>query len=210
MKIRLFPAAAAAVALLAAVGATTAIAQTAGATAALLTIHSVPAKNLAKLTVTSPAFTAGQPIPLANSAYGDNRMPGLSWTAGPAGTKSYVVILEDPDAGPQRPFLHWIAANIPATMTSLPAGMTTAPAGSGIIQTGVRGQAQYFGPRPPAGGPHNYTFQVFALDTMVSGADGITLADLKTQMQGHVLASGYLVGTYTGPAAAPAPAPKAN
>ena len=209
MKIRVLTALLAAAAICGAAGA--ALAQS-GATASQLTINGIPARNPAKLTVTSPAFQPGAAIPLANSAYGDNRMPGLSWTAGPAGTKSYVVILEDPDAGPQRPFLHWIAANIPATMTSLPAGMTTAPAGSGIIQTGVRNQPQYFGPRPPAGGPHNYTFQVFALDTSVTGADGLALADLKTQMQGHVLASGYLAGTYTGPAAPPAaaPAPKAN
>lgn len=182
-----------------------ALAQTAGATAQMLTINTSPAKSGTKLTVTSPAFKAGGPIPLDNSAYGKNEMPGLSWTAGPAGAKSYLVVFEDPDVGPTRPFLHWIAANVPATMTSLPAGMKAMP---GVVQTGVRNQPVYFGPRPPSG-VHNYTFQVFALDTTITGADGITLADVKAQIEGHVLASGALVGTYAAPTAtAPAPATK--
>ena len=200
------PLVAAAAAIALSIG-TPALAQTAGAAASALTINTIPAKTGAKLTVTSPAFKHGGAIPLENSAYGANKMPGLAWSPGPAGTKSYVVIFEDPDVGPTRPFLHWIAANVPANVTSLPAGMTTAPAG--VIQSGVRNQNVYFGPRPPSG-LHNYTFQVFALDTTIQGADGLRLPELQAQMKDHVLASGALVGTYAAPAQAPAatPAPK--
>lgn len=181
-----------------AVTAGAALAQTAGRTAPQLTINTVQAPNAAALTVTSPAFTNGGAIPLENSAYGDNKMPGLSWSAGPAGTQSYLVVFEDPDAGGAQPFLHWIAGNIPASVTALAPGLTAVP--EGAFQTGVRGN-QYFGPRPPSG-LHNYTFQVFALDRRLEAADGARLGDIKTQIAGHILASGVLVGTYAGPAAA--------
>lgn len=198
MKIKLF---AALLAALAALFGAAALAQTAGATAAMLTINTIPAKSGAKLTVTSPAFVQGAAIPKVNTAYDANRMPGLSWSPGPAGTRSYVVILEDTDVGTKQPYMHWIAANIPAQTTSLPAGMTDAPAG--IIQSsGRRGSNTYFGPRPPSG-VHHYHFQVFALDADIAGQDGLTLDALKTQMRGHVLASGVLMGTSTGPGAQP-------
>jgi Raf kinase inhibitor-like YbhB/YbcL family protein len=182
-----------------------AAAQPLGSRQEMLTYTMEPAKGGARLTVTSPAFKQGQPIPLANSAYGQNQMPGLSWTPGPAGTKSYLVILEDPDAPTARPYLHWIAANIPATTTTLPAAMVGLP---NIIQaSGRSGMNQYFGPRPPRG-VDNYNFQVFALDTTINGQDGITLADVQSQIKGRVLASGVLVGTYAAPARPPALAPK--
>jgi Raf kinase inhibitor-like YbhB/YbcL family protein len=193
---------AAAVAALAIGGIATA--QPTGTRQEMLTYSMEPAMGSAKLTVTSPAFKQGQPIPLANSAYGQNQMPGLTWTAGPAGTKSYLVIVEDPDAPTARPYLHWIAANIPATTTTLPAAMVGLP---NIIQSSGRsGMNQYFGPRPPSG-VHNYNFQVFALDTTINGMDGVTLTEVQAQMKGHVLASGVLAGTYAAPAAA-APAAK--
>jgi Raf kinase inhibitor-like YbhB/YbcL family protein len=176
-------------------------AQPAGTRQEMLTYSMEPARAGARLTVTSPAFKQGGAIPLANSAYGQNQMPGLSWTAGPAGTKSYLVIVEDPDAPTARPYLHWIAANIPASTTTLPPAMVGLP---GIIQaSGQRTLNQYFGPRPPSG-VHNYNFQVFALDTTITGQDGVALADVQAQMKGHVLASGVLAGTYAAPAAAPA------
>ena len=109
-----------------------AAAQPAGPRQEMLTYSMEPAKAGAKLTVTSPAFKQGGAIPMANSAYGQNQMPGLSWTAGPAGTKSYLVIVEDPDAPTARPYLHWIAAIIPATTTTLPPAMVGLP---GIIQS---------------------------------------------------------------------------
>jgi Raf kinase inhibitor-like YbhB/YbcL family protein len=175
---------------------TAAAAQPAGTRQEMLTYVMEPAKGGAKLTVSSPAFKQNQPIPLANSAYGSNQMPGLSWTAGPAGTKSYLVIVEDPDAPTARPYLHWIAANIPPATTSLPAAMAGLP---NLIQASGRpGMNQYFGPRPPSG-VHNYNFQVFALDTLISGQDGIAIGEVQSQIKGHVLASGVLAGTYSAP-----------
>lgn len=171
-------------------------AQLAGAAAEKLVITSQPGK--AKLQVSSSSFAPGGPIPKTFTAYGDNRSPALSWSAGPAGTVSYLVILEDPDAR-SAPFLHWILGDLTAQTKSLPEGVKDAPPGA--FQTGAsvaEDKIRYFGPRPPSG-VHNYTFEVFALDKRLSLYDGSSLADVKAAMTGHVLASGAVQGTYAAP-----------
>ncbi len=191
----------AAAALAAALAAPAHAQQLSGQNTGALTFSTHKPSAQGKLTVTSESFAAGGEIPLAHSAYGDNRSPQLSWTPGPAGTVSYVVILEDPDLGPERPpYLHWILGDLTAETTSLPAGLAETPLGA--FQTGPQHapqQAAYFGPRPPSG-VHNYTFQVFALDKRLRLYDGSTLADVKAAMEGHVLASGVLQASYAAPA----------
>ena len=99
--------------------------------AALLALVNVPARNGAKLTVTSPAFAPGGDIPFENTQYKGNIFPGLSWTAGPRGTKAYVLIMQDGDAMVSgAPILHWTMLNIPPTVTKLDAAMTAPPAGA--------------------------------------------------------------------------------
>jgi para-nitrobenzyl esterase len=160
-----------------------------------LALTNLPAKGGAKLTVTSPAFTPGGDIPFENTQYRGNVFPGLTWTAGPAGTKSYVVIMQDTDAMMRgAPILHWTMMNIPATATKLDAGMTAPPAGA---QNGpnMRGANQpYAGPRTPAGPKHRYHFQVFALDTVLPSDAGATYPALTAAMKDHVLASGQVIG----------------
>ena len=94
--------------------------------------------------------------------------PGLAWSAGPADTKSYVIIMQDTDAmRGGMPILHWTLYNVPASVTKLDPGMAPAgnPQGSSYGPN-VRGEAQpYLGPRPPPGPKHHYHLQVFALDT---------------------------------------------
>src|SRR5262245_23989339 len=98
------------------------------ANSALVTL---PAKGGAKLTVTSPAFKQMGDIPFANTQYQTNTFPGLEWTAGPAGTQTYAIIMQDTDGSAARGgngiFLHWTAFNIKAT--KLDAGMTDLPSG---------------------------------------------------------------------------------
>jgi para-nitrobenzyl esterase len=161
----------------------------------------LPAKNGAKLTVTSPAFAAGGDIAFENTQYRGNVFPGLSWTAGPAGTKSYVVIMQDPDAMRNgAPILHWTMMNIPATTTKLDAAMAAPPAGA-QYGPNIRGANQpYMGPRTPPGPKHRYHFQIFALDTTIPTAT--TYAELTAAMKDHVLASGEVIGL--GQAAPPA------
>ena len=163
--------------------------------ASQLALANIPAKNGAKLTVTSPAFKSGGDIPIENTQFRGNTFPGLSWTAGPAGTKSYVAIMQDGDAMMRGgPILHWTMINIPATVTKLDAGMTTPPDGA---QNGpnMRGASSpYMGPRPPAGPKHRYHLQVFALDMLVPAGAVMNYAQLVEAMKGHVLASGEVIG----------------
>ena len=162
------------------------------ATSALVTL---PAKGGAKLTVTSPAFKHMADIPFANTQYQTNTFPGLEWTAGPAGTKSYAIIMQDLDGSAARPIIqHWTAFNI--TGTKLDAGMTTLPAGA-THGPGLGGGANgrgYMGPRTPAGPKHRYHFQVFALDTTLPAEAGATIDSLTAAIKDHVLASGEIVG----------------
>ncbi len=169
------------------------VAEIAGAAADQLTIARFT--GLPSMEVSSVTFSAGGAIPLENSAYGDNVSPQLSWGSGPDGTVAYVLIMEDPDLPGRPPFLHWIVGDIPGDVHELEAGFATAP--EGAFQTGVRDNS-YFGPRPPSG-EHNYTFQVFALDTMLELEDGEKLDVVTAAMEGHVLAAGVVQGKYTAP-----------
>ena len=158
---------------------------------AQMALTTVPAKGGAKLTVTSPAFKNMGDIPFENTNYRSNTFPGLEWTAGPAGTRAYAVIMQDTD-GRATPILHWTMFNI--TGTKLDAGLTTPPAGS-MFGPNLRGANQpYFGPRTPAGPKHRYHLQVFALDTALSADAGSTYDALIAAMKDHVLASGEVIG----------------
>lgn len=172
-----------------------------------LALTAIPAKGGAKLTVTSPAFKQMADIPFENTQYQGNKFPGLEWTAGPAGTKSYAVIMQDTD-GVMRgnPILHWTMFNIAGT--KLDAGMTAAPAGASNGPN-IRGANQaYMGPRTPPGPKHRYHLQVFALDTTLAADAGATYDSLTAAMKDHVLASGELIGLGQVDPAAPAPAPR--
>jgi len=158
-----------------------------------LALTAVPANGGAKLTVTSPAFKEMGDIPFENTQYQGNKFPGLEWTAGPAGTKSYVVIMQDTD-GMMRgsPILHWTMFNISGT--KLDAGMS-APPTSASYGPNIRGANQaYMGPRTPAGPKHRYHLQVFALDTTLPADAGASFESLTAAMKGHVLASGQIIG----------------
>jgi Raf kinase inhibitor-like YbhB/YbcL family protein len=169
--------------------------EVAGDTRALVT---VPAKNGAKLTVSTPAFANGGDIPFENTQYKGNVFPGLAWTTGPAGTKSYAIIMQDTDGSMRNsnglPILHWTMGNIPASMTKLDAGMTTAPDGA-MFGPNARGTNQpYMGPRTPPGPKHRYHIQVFALDMPLPADAFATYATMTAAMKDHVLASGEVVG----------------
>jgi para-nitrobenzyl esterase len=166
----------------------------------------MPAK--AKLTVTTPAFKAGGDIPFENTQYRSNTFPGLSWTKGPAATRSYVLIMQDNDLLVRgAPVLHWTMFNIPASVTKLDVGMTTPPAGSGYGPN-YKGAAQaYTGPRTPPGPKDHYHFEIFALDATVSDP-GKDYAVLVAAMAGHVLASGEVVGLGEKDPMAPDPPPR--
>jgi Raf kinase inhibitor-like YbhB/YbcL family protein len=157
-------------------------------------------KSSGALQVTSSAFANNGALARQYSDYADGISPPLAWTAVPKAV-TYAVIMEDPDAKPITPVVHWLAWNIPANVTRLPEGLQEQPrltAPEGVIQgRGTRGSPGYYGPHPPVGDPaHHYHFQVYALDeslTLPFGADRNTLL---AALKGHVIAKGELVGTY--------------
>jgi para-nitrobenzyl esterase len=172
-----------------------------------------PAKGSAHLSVSTPAWQNGDDIPYENTQYRGNVFPGLAWTAGPNGTKSYVVIMQDTGAIVRgAPILHWTLYNIPPTVTKLKAGMTPAgnPPGSSYGPN-IRASAQpYMGPRTPPGPKHPYHLQVFALDTTIPASAALSYDELTGAMKDHILASGEIVGMGSVDPTAPPPAPRAN
>lgn len=159
-----------------------------------------------RLTVTSPAFKDGAAIPGRYSAYEQDSSFAVSWSGAPPETKSFVLIMEDPDAqGSPTPVLHWLAWNIPADTRSLREGLPRGdrlddPAGTRQGPT-TSGQLGYRGPRPPAGDPpHRYHVQIFALERTVELPSGSRRDEVLDGLRGHVLASGELTGTFKAPA----------
>lgn len=144
----------------------------------------------APLTVTSSAFGTNESIPGEYTCFGDGKRPPLSWSNVPAGTKSIAVLVDDPDA-PKGTFTHWIVTNIPPTTTSLPAGAAL-PKGA-IEGRNSKGSRGYIAPCPPSG-MHHYHYFVYALDTKIAPA--ASRAELMKEIEGHILASGELVGMY--------------
>jgi Raf kinase inhibitor-like YbhB/YbcL family protein len=141
-------------------------------------------------------------MPAVYSADGDNASPSLSWSGAPDDAQSFVVIVDDPDAEQPKPFVHWIVYDLPGDVTALREGLPTEPIlpdPEGTKQgTNSRGATGYFGPNPPVGDPaHAYHFQVFALDVpSLDLAPGATRDEVIAAMEGHVLASGTIVGTF--------------
>jgi len=152
-----------------------------------------------QVTLTSEAFQPGAAIPVHFSAYGDDVSPPLAWTGAPAGTRSFVLLVEDPDASSAKPYVHWIAWNIAADRASLPEAVSAgAP---GLVQgRNNHGDNAWFGPRPRGGSAHHYYFQLFALDTMLTLPASASRNDLLAAMDGHVIAAGRLLGMFAKPA----------
>src|SRR5438552_4590883 len=107
----------------------------------------------------SPAFSNGGKIPLKYTLDGDNLSPPLEWRDAPPGTKSFALVVEDPDA-PNGTFRHWALYNISGNRDDLPEGVGGADLGVNDF-----GHRRYDGPRPPKGdGKHHYHFRIAALD----------------------------------------------
>jgi Raf kinase inhibitor-like YbhB/YbcL family protein len=158
--------------------------------------------NTAPMTfnLASSAFTPNGSIPSKYTCDGPGFSPPLVWSGAPVSTKSFALIVEDPDAPdpakPTRVVSHWVAYNIPAGTTSLAenASKTGMPAGS-AQGSNERGTPSYMGPCPPIG-RHRYFFKLFALDTVLQGLNNPKKADLEKAIQGHVVGTGELIGTY--------------
>jgi para-nitrobenzyl esterase len=167
-----------------------------------------PAVSGKTLHVTSPAFANGADIPFRNTQYEGNVFPGLRWGHGPYGTRSFAIIMQDGDVNYHGgPLLHWSMYDIPAGGTHLDPGLVAPPVGASFGPN-VRGPSNaYMGPHTPRGPKHHYHFAVLALDVVVPEDPKLTYDALAAAIQGHVLASGEVVGLGQFDANAPAPVP---
>ena len=150
------------------------------------------------LTVEVPAFARNAPIPDQFSRQGANVSPRVEWHGAPLDTRSYVLVVEDPDA-PKGTFRHWAAFDIPGDAHGLMEGAgSNSPDGAIRMARNDFGDTRYDGPQPPPGhGVHHYHFRLFALDT-----DSLDLSPtpnakevLDAAME-HSLAEAETVGTF--------------
>lgn len=140
--------------------------------------------------IVSPEFQQSQPIPTRFTCLGEDRSVPLKFLETPKGTKTFAIIVDDPDA-PSGVFTHWVAWNIPAETPTLSEGQPAPQEGKNSF-----GSVGYRGPCPPPGKPHRYFFKVFALDTVLDLPKGSTKEQLEKAMAGHILAQAELVGTF--------------
>lgn len=144
------------------------------------------------LRVWSPAFDYGARIPVQYTCDGPDRIPPLRWEGLPAGTKSLVLIMDDPDA-PMGTWVHWVVFDIPPETQGIEEGQAP-PGRSGRNSWGRTG---YGGPCPPRGKPHRYFFRLYALDVPTLGLpEGASREQVDRAMQGHILAQAEWMGTY--------------
>ena len=147
--------------------------------------------------ISAKDFENGSTIPVEYTCDGENISPELFWSGVPTGTKSIVLIMDDPDA-PMGTFVHMVIFNIPANVNFLPKGM---PNDDKYFKNESRygmndfGRYGYGGPCPPSG-THRYYFRLYALDTMLDLDSGTKRSKLDNYMIGHVLAGSELMGLY--------------
>ncbi len=149
------------------------------------------------MNLTSTAFSHGEFIPAKYSCNGEDVSPSLSWDEPPAGTRSFALIMDDPDA-PMGTWVHWVLFNLPASARGLSEGM---PADLTFTDGSVQGITSarshgYHGPCPPSG-THRYFFKLYALDTMLSHTSDANKADLLSAMEGHILAQAEWMGKFS-------------
>jgi Raf kinase inhibitor-like YbhB/YbcL family protein len=142
--------------------------------------------------LTSPSFEEGGPIPSEHTCDGQDLSPALSWDGAPEGTRSFALIVDDPDA---RGFIHWVAVNIEGdTSGALRAGVH--PDADPLQGRNDFGHTGYGGPCPPSG-VHHYRFTLYALSAVLAFGVTPTEPDLQREMAGKILAQTTLTGTYT-------------
>ena len=160
------------------------------------------AERKSTMTITSTAFTDGQPVPIKYTGDGEDVSPPLAWANLPGGTRQLALICDDPDApGPTSPWVHWVIYGIKPDATGLAEAVPTDerlddPPGS-MQGKNSWNTVGYRGPAPPKGhGVHHYRFTLYALDATPALQPGATREEVDAAIYPHVLAETTLVGTY--------------
>jgi len=150
--------------------------------------------------ITSSAFSTNGSIPAKHTCDGADLSPLLTWSGAPAGTRSFALIVDDPDApdpaAPKMTWVHWVLYDLPPGAASLPEAIVAKDLPKGTLEgTNDWKRTGYGGPCPPFG-RHRYFFKLYALDAVLPDPARPTKAKLEVAMKGHVLAEAQLVGTY--------------
>jgi Raf kinase inhibitor-like YbhB/YbcL family protein len=151
-------------------------------------------------TISSSAFANNGEIPTVCTCEGADISPRLEWSGAPAGTMSFALIVDDPDApdpaAPKMTWVHWVLYNIPADVDHLPEDLapTDLPVGTLEGKNDWK-RTGYGGPCPPIG-RHRYFFKLFALDATLPDLNSPTKAQLESALQGHILGATQIIGTY--------------
>lgn len=164
---------------------------------------SAPAAFPMTMTLTSPAFKAGERIPREFTGYGEDKSPALEWSEPPPGTKELAIVFDDPDVKRAGGFVHWVIYKIPPQTRSLKEALPrddklSEPNGALQGRNDFR-RVGYYGPLTPPGPPHHYTFRIYALDVEIDLPARATRKQLMDKMEGHILAGGELVGLFEKP-----------
>jgi Raf kinase inhibitor-like YbhB/YbcL family protein len=151
----------------------------------------------APLQVSSPDFASGGDIPKQFTCSGADISPALEWSEPPAGTESFALIADDPDA-PAGTWVHWVIYDLAANLRKLPQNVPQAEQpGDGSHQgRNDFDKIGYGGPCPPPGKPHRYFFKLYALDHKLNLPPGATKKDVESAMKGHILAQGECMGRF--------------
>ena len=146
--------------------------------------------------ITTSAFQANGSIPPRFTCSGDNLSPALAWTDPPAGTQSFVLIVDDPDA-PSGDFDHWVVYDLPASVRQLPEGVSrnADPEGGSQGRNDFQ-ESGYGGPCPPPGRAHRYYFRLYALDRKLNLPGGASKANVEKTMKGHVTGQTDVMGRF--------------
>jgi Raf kinase inhibitor-like YbhB/YbcL family protein len=148
--------------------------------------------------ITSTAFPDGSSIPSRFTCDGNNISPALTWTDVPAGTRSLVLLCDDPDA-PAGTWHLWAVYYIPPDQQGLPENVTPQGGGKYRQATNDFDRPGYGGPCPPRGhGPHHYHFRLLALSIeQLSVGQRASCAEVERAARQHLIAEATLVGVYT-------------
>jgi Raf kinase inhibitor-like YbhB/YbcL family protein len=159
--------------------------------------------------LTSSAFKDGTMLAKKNAGsnksnpncIGDNVSPPFAWHNVPAGTKSFALIMVDPEGRQGLSVIHWVAYGIPASVSGFAEGETSQLSNKYVGGKGTQGQGHYLGPCTPAGtGMHHYTFTLIATD-LEPGAlpPGLTRDELFAKLNGHTKGAAGLIGLFGRP-----------
>jgi Raf kinase inhibitor-like YbhB/YbcL family protein len=153
------------------------------------------------MTLSSAAFEFSEQIPKIHTGDGEDSSPPLRWTNAPPSTKSFALIMDDPDA-PDGTWVHWVLYDLPATLSELAPGVPKTEDGPGGSKHGLCwgvntfDRVGYYGPLPPPGRMHRYFFKLYALDKTLGLKARATAAQTLAAFSGHVITEATLMGTY--------------